>query len=455
MLNTQIAPGPLVGMVSLGCPKNLVDSERIMGKLAAGGFVPTDDPEMAEVLIVNTCGFINKAKEESIDTLLEMSAYKESGCCRYLIATGCLTQRYADQLVQEMPEVDAWVGFNEYARIDAFLRELYAGRLEGVPVRVSDPAAVLTIEEARLRLTPEHYAYLRISEGCDKTCSFCSIPSIRGRFRSKPVEAVVAEARELVTSGARELNIISQDTLHYGVDTVGKRCITPLLEQLCEIDELAWIRLWYLYPGKLPEGLAEVVAGQPKILPYLDMPVQHAHPDMLRAMCRPVNMDVTRELLGGLRQQIPGLVLRTSFIVGFPGETDSHFESMLDFQSEMGFERLGVFLYSQEEGTAAGELPGQVPEEVKQQRYDTLMAAGRKTLERAHRSRVGGRELALVDGPSSRSGWMQARTTSEGPEVDPVLLLPAEGLTSGEFVPVRIEALDGVDLIASRDEPTE
>ncbi len=446
---TDTATGPTVGIISLGCPKNLVDSEKIMGTLASGGFVPTADPNDAEILIVNTCGFIDRAKEESIDTLMEMSAYKTEGRCRYLIATGCLTQRYATQLVDDMPEVDAWIGFNEYPKIDRFLRELYAGRIEGVPVRVSDPGAVLTIEAARLRLTPQHYAYLRISEGCDKTCSFCSIPSIRGRFRSKPIEAVVAEARELVASGARELNVISQDTLHYGVDLEGKRSIAPLLEQLCEIEDLAWLRLWYLYPGKMPEGLVRVITEQPKLIPYLDMPIQHAHPEMLKAMCRPSDLDSTRKLLGGLREKIEGLVLRTSFIVGFPGETDAHFQAVLDLQEELAFERLGVFLYSQEEGTPAGDLPGQVPDDVKQARFEALMAAGRTALDRSHAARVGGTELALIDGLSDRPDTFIARTTSEGPDVDPVVLVQGDGLESGQFVRVRIDSLDGVDLVAS------
>ncbi len=453
---TAAAPqgeGPLVGLVSLGCPKNLVDSEGILGRLAGAGFVVTAAPEEAEILIVNTCGFVGDAKQESIDTLLEMAQHKETGRCRYLVATGCLTQRYATELAAELPEVDAWLGFETYPQIERVLHDLYGGRIDGVPVRVSDPAAALGVELGRLRLTPRHYAYLRISEGCDKTCTFCSIPAIRGAFRSKPLEAVIEEAQELVRSGARELHVISQDTLHYGVDLgtggrPGKRSIARLVERLCAIDGLDWLRLWYLYPGKLPDGLAEQIRDQPKVVPYLDMPIQHADPGILKAMRRPFDLEAMRDQLAALRALRDGLVLRTTAIVGFPGEGEREFERLLATVEEVGFERLGVFLYSREEGTAADTLEGHVPERTKKRRHRALVARAKDLLLKAQARRVGKVEPVLVDGPApGRPGLWAARGTADGPDVDPVVLLPDAGALVGRIVPARITAVDGIDLV--------
>lgn len=452
--------GPTVGLISLGCPKNLVDSEKILGALAAEGFVPTGDPAAAEVLLVNTCGFVEDAKQESIDTLLEMAEYKASGSCRYVVATGCLTQRYSHQLAEAMPEVDAWFGFEAYDHIGAELRALYMGRFDGVPVRVSDPGATVEIEAARLRLTPRHYAYLRISEGCDKTCSFCSIPSFRGRFRSKPLDAIVREAEELIAGGARELNLISQDTLHYGVDLVGKRDLARVVEALCDLEGLDWLRLWYLYPGPLPDGLREQLT-RPQVVPYLDVPVQHADDAVLRAMRRPP-LGAARDQLAGLRELIPGLVLRTTAIVGFPGETDAAFDRLLEFVEEVGFERLGAFVYSQEDGTPAAELDDQIPEELKLERHGRLSAMASQLVERAQRARLGGRTGVLIDGPaapgapdSSLPGpRLQGRSSGEGPDVDPVVFLAADAGQPGDLVEVELTELEGLDLVGRVADPS-
>lgn len=371
-----------LGLISLGCPKNLVDSEVMLGIIEKYHIEITNDPEAAEIIIVNTCGFIESAKQESIDTILSMSAYKTEGCCRYLIVTGCLAQRYAQELFHDMPEVDAIVGTNVYKDIAQVIERVMQGQrvlhlsetdfekinlegLQGNERNLPDP---------RKLTTPSYMAYLKIAEGCDNFCSFCAIPLIRGRYTSKPYEQIMAEARELVERGVKELIVIAQDTTRYGQDLYGKLRLAELLHDLNALPGLKWIRVLYSYPNTFTDELIEAYATLPKVCHYVDLPLQHASDRLLHAMRRRDKLSETKKLLKKLRERIPDIVIRTTFIVGFPGETEEDFAILKEFVTEQKFENAGVFQYSQEENTVAATLPEQIPEETKQERYDELMA---------------------------------------------------------------------------------
>ncbi|MBQ6912960.1 MAG: 30S ribosomal protein S12 methylthiotransferase RimO, partial [Acidaminococcaceae bacterium] len=392
-----------LGLISLGCPKNLVDSEVMLGIIEKYHIEITNDPEAAEIIIVNTCGFIESAKQESIDTILSMSAYKTEGCCRYLIVTGCLAQRYAQELFQDMPEVDAIVGTNVYKDIAQVIERVMQGQrvlhlsetdfekinlegLQGNERNLPDP---------RKLTTPSYMAYLKIAEGCDNFCSFCAIPLIRGRYTSKPYEQVMAEARELVERGVKELIVIAQDTTRYGQDLYGKLRLAELLHDLNALPGLKWIRVLYSYPNTFTDELIEAYATLPKVCHYVDLPLQHASDRLLHAMRRRDKLSETKKLLKKLRERIPDIVIRTTFIVGFPGETEEDFAILKEFVTEQKFENAGVFQYSQEENTVAATLPEQIPEETKQERYDELMAIQAGVSEDVHRS-MEDRELEVV-----------------------------------------------------------
>ncbi len=449
-----------LGLISLGCPKNLVDSEVMLGIIEKYHIEITNDPEAAEIIIVNTCGFIESAKQESIDTILSMSAYKTEGCCRYLIVTGCLAQRYAQELFQDMPEVDAIVGTNVYKDIAQVIERVMQGQrvlhlsetdfekinlegLQGNECNLPDP---------RKLTTPSYMAYLKIAEGCDNFCSFCAIPLIRGRYTSKPYEQVMAEARELVERGVKELIVIAQDTTRYGQDLYGKLRLAELLHDLNGLPGLKWIRVLYSYPNTFNDELIEAYATLPKVCHYVDLPLQHASDRLLHAMRRRDKLSETKKLLKKLRERIPDIVIRTTFIVGFPGETEEDFAILKEFVTEQKFENAGVFQYSQEENTVAATLPEQIPEETKQERYDELMAIQAGISEDVHRS-MEDRELeVVVEGyESEEDNLVAARSYREAPDIDGSIFVEnAPGLNPGDFIRVRIEQGFAYEVVATR-----
>ena len=449
-----------LGLISLGCPKNLVDSEVMLGIIEKYHIEITNDPEAAEIIIVNTCGFIESAKQESIDTILSMSAYKTEGCCRYLIVTGCLAQRYAQELFQDMPEVDAIVGTNVYKDIAQVIERVMQGQrvlhlsetdfekinlegLQGNERNLPDP---------RKLTTPSYMAYLKIAEGCDNFCSFCAIPLIRGRYTSKPYEQIMAEARELVERGVKELIVIAQDTTRYGQDLYGKLRLAELLHDLNALPGLKWIRVLYSYPNTFTDELIEAYATLPKVCHYVDLPLQHASDRLLHAMRRRDKLSETKMLLKKLRERIPDIVIRTTFIVGFPGETEEDFAILKEFVTEQKFENAGVFQYSQEENTVAATLPEQIPEEIKQERYDELMAIQAGISEDVHRS-MEDRELeVVVEGyESEEDNLVAARSYREAPDIDGSIFVEnAPGLNPGDFIRVRIEQGFAYEVVATR-----
>lgn len=449
-----------LGLISLGCPKNLVDSEVMLGIIEKYHIEITNDPEAAEIIIVNTCGFIESAKQESIDTILSMSSYKTEGCCRYLIVTGCLAQRYAQELFQDMPEVDAIVGTNVYKDIAQVIERVMQGQrvlhlsetdfekinlegLQGNERNLPDP---------RKLTTPSYMAYLKIAEGCDNFCSFCAIPLIRGRYTSKPYEQIMAEARELVERGVKELIVIAQDTTRYGQDLYGKLRLAELLHDLNGLPGLKWIRVLYSYPNTFTDELIEAYATLPKVCHYVDLPLQHASDRLLHAMRRRDKLSETKKLLKKLRERIPDIVIRTTFIVGFPGETEEDFAILKEFVTEQKFENAGVFQYSQEENTVAATLPEQIPEETKQERYDELMAIQAGVSEDVHRS-MEDRELeVVVEGyEAEEENLVAARSYREAPDIDGSIFVEnAPGLNPGDFIRVRIEQGFAYEVVATR-----
>ena len=449
-----------LGLISLGCPKNLVDSEVMLGIIEKYHIEITNDPEAAEIIIVNTCGFIESAKQESIDTILSMSAYKTEGCCRYLIVTGCLAQRYAQELFQDMPEVDAIVGTNVYKDIAQVIERVMQGQrvlhlsetdfekinLEGMQDKERN------LPDPRKLTTPSYMAYLKIAEGCDNFCSFCAIPLIRGRYTSKPYEQIMAEARELVERGVKELIVIAQDTTRYGQDLYGKLRLAELLHDLNALPGLKWIRVLYSYPNTFTDELIEAYATLPKVCHYVDLPLQHASDRLLHAMRRRDKLSETKMLLKKLRERIPDIVIRTTFIVGFPGETEEDFAILKEFVTEQKFENAGVFQYSQEENTVAATLPEQIPEEIKQERYDELMAIQAGISEDVHRS-MEDRELeVVVEGyESEEDNLVAARSYREAPDIDGSIFVEnAPGLNPGDFIRVRIEQGFAYEVVATR-----
>jgi ribosomal protein S12 methylthiotransferase len=432
-----------VALVSLGCSKNTVDSEVLLAKLDLSGFTLTRHAEEAQVLIVNTCGFIDAAKQESIETILELAEHKHAGSCKKLVVIGCLSQRYQSQLKKALPEVDAFFGTEQQGRVVEFL-------LRGSGRAPRRPAAAVTDlrDEAppRLRISDGPSAYLKISEGCNHACTFCVIPSIRGRHVSRPIESLVAEARSLARRGVRELAVISQDTAYYGVDLGLRRGLETLLDRLCEIEGIEWIRLHYLYPASIREDLVDRLVRQPKLVPYLDMPVQHGVDHLLRRMRRPDTRRSLETLVLDLRRAVPDVSLRTTVIVGFPGETEEHFAELLDFVEECRFDHLGVFTYSDEEGTGAWALDSKVPPDVANERQERLLAL-QQEISRERLERFRGRsQRVLIEGRSA-DGLAVGRTAHQAPEVDGVTYIKGSS-PRGEFVLARIERTLDYDLVA-------
>ncbi|WP_273370967.1 30S ribosomal protein S12 methylthiotransferase RimO [Alistipes megaguti] len=425
-----------INVITLGCSKNTVDSEHLMARLAAAGYEVLFDSDRtdAKVVVINTCGFIGDAKQESIEMILRAAEAKKAGRIEHLFVIGCLSERYADELRREIPEVDEYFGARTW---DGIVRALGASE---------DPELVTE----RHLTTPKHYAYLKISEGCNWKCGYCAIPLIRGPHVSVPIEELEEEARKLAAAGVRELIVIAQDTTYYGLDLYGKRRLGELLRRLCRIDGIEWIRLHYAYPAAFPEDVIEVMASEPKICKYLDIPFQHISDAQLSAMLRRHTKAEALELIHKLRAAIPDLALRTTLLVGYPGETEADFEELLDFVREVRFERLGVFAYSEEEGTwSAEKLRNDVPEEVKQQRVERIMALQNEISLENNRRRVGREERVLID--SRQGDWYVGRTQYDSPEVDQEIHIPAgeKRLLKGHFYRVRIDAAEDYDLYAS------
>jgi ribosomal protein S12 methylthiotransferase len=436
--------------VSLGCPKNLVDSERMLGKLAQAGYALTPEAAGADVVVVNTCGFIEPARQESLGVIREMLQLKDQGKVGAVVVAGCLAERQGDALLKDVPGVDHIVGvFGREEIVEVVDRSLQR-RLREEQRSLFRPAPVKALEDtARLRITPRHYAYLKISEGCDRLCTFCAIPSMRGKHVTKPIEEVLREARELVADGIRELIIVAQDTTYYGLDLYGETRLTELLRELDQLEGLEWIRILYAYPAYFDDRLIETLASARKIVPYLDMPLQHINDTMLRRMARRVTRRQTEELIAKLRQAMPQLALRTTFIVGFPGETEAEFDELAAYIQESRFERLGVFPYSLEPGTPAEKLPGHVPDAVRLARRDRLMEI-QQGIAFAHAQNQVGREIeVMVDSADPEvPGHMLARTMADAPDIDCVVRVKGRNLRPGQLVHSRITGADGYDLIA-------
>lgn len=434
--------------VSLGCPKNTVDSERMLGKLAQDGYALVPDADGADVVVVNTCGFIEPARQESLAVIREMLDLKRQGKVGAVVVAGCLAERKREELLQEVPEVDHIVGVFGREEISQVVDRAVAQRRE--QRSLFRPAPIRALEDtARLRITPRHYAYLKISEGCDRLCTFCAIPSMRGKHVTKPMEEVVREAHELAADGVRELIVVAQDTTYYGLDLYGKVRLAELLRELDQVDGLQWIRILYAYPIHFTDELIETLAGAKKIIPYLDLPLQHINDRMLKRMQRRVNRAQTEELLGRLRAALPGLTLRTTFIVGFPGETEAEVTELADFVRQARFERLGVFPYSFEPGTPATRLDGHLPEDVKTERRNRLMEVQQDVAFAWSQEQVG-RELdVIVDGPDPDfPNHVLARGMADAPDIDGVVRVKGKNLQPGDLVRVKVTAADGYDLAA-------
>ena len=439
---------PTFAFVSLGCPKNLVDSERMLGKLAQEGYALVPQADGADVVVVNTCGFIEPARQESVAVIREMLELKQKGRIGAVVVAGCLAERKGNDLLQELPDLDHIVGVFGREEITQVVDRVRAGRHEQrslfrpAPVRAQD-------DTARLRVTPRHYAYLKISEGCDRLCTFCAIPGMRGKHVTKPIEEVVREARELAADGVRELIVVAQDTTYYGMDLYGRVRLADLLHELDRVDGLEWVRILYAYPINFTDELIETIAGSEKVIPYLDLPLQHIDDRVLRRMQRRVNRAATEDLLGRLRSALPELVLRTTFIVGFPGETEAEFEELEAFVRATRFERLGVFPYSFEPGTPATKLDGHLPEVVKSERQRRLMEAQQEVAFAWSRRQVGRELEVIVDGPDPEvPNHALARSYADAPDIDGVVRVKGKGLHAGDLVRVKVTGADGYDLAA-------
>jgi len=424
-----------IKMVTLGCEKNLVDSEIMSGLVAQRGYELVDNKEDATVIIVNTCGFIDAAKEESVNTILEMAELKETASLKALIVSGCLTQRYKEQLMQEMPEIDGIVGTGDFDKINDIVDEALRGKK---PVAVGNP--IFNYEQAlpRKLSTPRYTAYVKIAEGCDNACTFCSIPLMRGAFRSRSVESILAEVEGLAKQGVKEVSLIAQDSTNYGTDLYDSFMLPTLLRRVSEVEGIEWVRLHYAYPGFFTDELIEEIASNPKVCKYIDMPLQHSEDSILKRMRRPGRGRDVRELVAKIRAKIPDAVLRTSIIVGFPGETEEDFENLVSFVRELKFDRLGVFTYSMEEDTPASRLPDQVPEDVKEYRASRLMEVQREVAKAANGRFVGQTMDVLIERYDGRNDVFIGRSQYDAPEIDGEVFVTGCTPEIGRLQKVRI-----------------
>ncbi len=449
-----------IGFVSLGCPKNLVDSEVMLGMAEKDGHEITADASQADVLVVNTCAFIDRAKQESIDTILEMAELKKQVAGRKLVVTGCMAERYRDELKKEIPEIDAIYGTGEVEGLASFMTGQARPAGAAIPMTVHKkpvfgvdlPTYIYDANTPRKRVTPGHYAYVKIAEGCDYKCAFCIIPKMRGHYRSRPIESIVQEAHQLAAQGVKELLLISQDSTFYGIDRGERGALPMLLRALNDVAGIEWIRLLYLYPTTITGDVIDAIADLDKVVKYIDLPLQHASDTVLKRMKRPGTRQSYVRLLANIRARIPNVALRTTFIVGFPGETAEDFAELEGFISEIGFDHVGVFTYSHEEGTSAHELTDDVPAATKKKRQNSLMTRQKKIVAARQKRRVGEQARLVVDGPSPEHELvMQGRLPGQAPEIDPVVYLtdcdPSD-FPSGLFVNVEIVGAEGYDLIA-------
>ena len=442
-----------IGFISLGCPKNLVDSEVMMGLSQQGGHTLTPDPSDADVLVVNTCAFIDSAKEESVNTILELAEFKKSGSCKRLVVTGCLGERYRDELKAQIPEIDAVLGTGDVPEI--------VGAIEGASTKRTIPLTLipnpqslipslptyLYDAEPRVFATPRHFAYIKVAEGCDYKCSFCIIPTLRGHYRSRPIDTIVREARSLAARGVRVIILISQDTTFYGRDLAHGTALPALLRELNQVDGIDWIRLLYLYPTTITADILDAMAECDKVVKYIDLPLQHASDAVLRRMKRPGTGKGYEQLLSRIRDRVPGVSLRTTFIVGFPGETEPEFDELCAFVRSVGFDHVGVFTYSHEEGTTAYDLPDDVPAATKAKRRNTLMAEQKRIVARAQKQRIGTHVQVMVDGPSPEHDLVwKGRLAGQAPDIDPVVYF-----TEADPDILRPGAIFQAEIVGSRE----
>ena len=431
--------------VSLGCPKNLVDSERMLGLLQLDGYRLVPDPEGADFVVVNTCGFIEEARTESFASIDEMLRLKQQGRTRGVIVSGCLAERQREQMLEERPDIDHLVGVFAREHITQVADRLLGNQAE--QRSLFQPAPIRTLPDTdRMRITPRHFAYLKISEGCDRLCTFCAIPKMRGKHVSKPMDEVVSEAEQLAADGVRELIVVAQDTTYYGMDSDGRPRLAELLRRLDEVDGLQWIRLMYFYPMYIDADLIQTIADSRRIVPYLDMPLQHINDTMLRRMSRRVTRRQTEMLLDQLREGIPNLALRTTFITGFPGETDEQFDELVAFVEQQQFDRAGVFTYSLEPDTPAAQLPDHVAEDIKQARRERLMQVQQRIAFARNEAMIGSRVNVILDRPmpEQENVWI-GRTTSDAPDVDSLVFV------TGDQIPLRAGQITPCEVVASRD----
>ena len=440
--------------ISLGCDKNLADSEEMLGLLTAGGHEITDDETQADAIVINTCCFIKDAKEESVETILEMAEYKKTGSCHALVVTGCMAQRYQKEIIEEVPEVDAVLGTTSYGDIVKALEEAVAGNHFE---EFRDIDYLPDTGSKRVLTTGGHFGYLKIAEGCDKHCTYCIIPKLRGKFRSVPMERLIAQAEDMAEQGVKELILVAQETTVYGKDLYGKKSLHILLKKLCEIGGIRWIRILYCYPEEIYDELIETIRDEKKICHYLDIPIQHASDRILKRMGRRTSKQELIDIIGKLRKEIPDIVLRTTLITGFPGETEEDHEELKEFVDEMEFDRLGVFTYSPEENTPAAEMADQVPEEVKEERRDELMELQQEISYDRGQDRIGQELLVMIEGKVADESAYIGRTYGDAPKVDGYIFVQTgELLMTGDFAKVRVTGALEYDLIGVlSDEYTE
>ena len=440
--------------VSLGCDKNLVDTEMMLGLLNKDGYTFTDDEHEADVVVVNTCCFIGDAKEESVNTILEMAELKKEGRCKALIVTGCMAQRYKQEILDEIPEVDGILGTSTYDEISNVLKKVLGGSRESC---FHDLNALPNVEVPRVVTTGGYYAFLKIAEGCDKRCTYCIIPDLRGSYRSVPMERLIEEAKQLASQGVKELILVAQETTLYGIDLYKKKSLPKLLHELCKIPGIQWIRIQYCYPEEITQELIETIREEEKVCNYLDIPIQHASDRILKRMGRRTNQKQLREMIASLRSQIPDIALRTTLISGFPGETEEDQEEVMQFVDEMEFERLGVFAYSQEEDTPAAEFPDQIPQELKEERRDEIMELQQEISYEKSQSMIGRVLEVMIEGKVADENAYVGRTYMDAPGVDGLIFINTDlDLMSGDFVRAKVTGALEYDLIGEIcDEPAQ
>ncbi len=435
-----------IGFVSLGCSKNLVDTENMIGIMTREGYLVVSDPGEADIIVVNTCGFIDSAKEEAINTILEMAEYKQDKC-KMLVCAGCLSQRYSEDIKRDLPEVDVILGTGSYKDIAAAIKEaMEKGKSEYL-----DDINFEIVDEERVRTTPPHMAYIKIAEGCDNFCTYCAIPSIRGRYRSRKMESIITEAEKMADEGVREIILVAQDTTRYGVDMYGEKKLPELLRKLCAIEKIKWVRVHYCYPEEIDDELIEVFKTEEKLVKYLDIPVQHGCDSVLKRMGRKTTRAQILDRVNKLRENVEGITLRTSIIAGFPGETEEEFESLLDFVKEAKFDRMGVFAYSKEEGTPAAKLPGQIDDNIKEERRDRVMELAKEISNERNESMLGKTVEVVVEGFEDNLYF--GRSGGESVDVDPKIYFGSlDELNDGDFIKVKIVNFDEYDLYGEQVE---